>query len=90
KNALQLIDFQAVASKSGAGTIQNTPVSGWYSSDLGSSAFTYINLTGITQFRLRFKIDDNDDQDADYLKFYSGNHATISLRPLLVMKYYVP
>ena len=90
KNALQLIDFQAVASKSSAGTIQNTPGSGWYSSDLGSGVFIYINLTGITQFRLRFKIDDNDDQDADYLKFYSGNQATISLRPLLVMKYYVP
>jgi hypothetical protein len=89
-NALQLTDFQAAASKSNAGTIQNTPVSGWYSSNLGSSAFTYINLTGITQFRLRFKIDDNDDLGADYLKFYSGNHATISLRPLLELKYIVP
>jgi alpha-tubulin suppressor-like RCC1 family protein len=89
-NALQLIDFQAAASKNAAGTIMNTPSSGWYPVTFNSSVFTYINLTGVTQFRLRFAIDDNNDNGADYLKFYSGNYSNVSLRPLLVIEYYVP
>jgi len=89
-NALQLTDFQAAASKNAAGTIKNTPSSGWYSLTFNSSAFTFINLTGVTQFRLRFAIDDNNDNGADYLKFYSGNYSIISLHPLLVIEYYVP
>jgi len=91
-NALQLTDFQAAAStsKNAAGTIRNTPSSGWYSVTFNSSAFTYINLTGVTQFRLRFAIDDNNDHGADYLKFYSGNYSSVSLHPLLVIEYYVP
>jgi alpha-tubulin suppressor-like RCC1 family protein len=89
-NALQLTDFQAAASKNAAGTIMNTPSSGWYPLTFNSSAFTYINLTGVTQFRLRFAIDDNNDHGADYLKFYSGNYSSVSLHPLLVIEYYVP
>jgi len=89
-SALQLLDFQAAASMNAAGTIKNTPSSGWYSVTFNSSAFPYINLTGVTQFRLRFAIDDNNDNGADYLKFYSGNYSSVSLHPLLVIKYYVP
>ena len=55
-----------------------------------SSAFTYINLSGVTQFRLRFAIDDNNDHGSDYLKFHSGNYSSNSLCPLLVIDYYVP
>jgi alpha-tubulin suppressor-like RCC1 family protein len=89
-NALQLTDFQAAASKNAAGTINNTPSSGWYPVTFNSSAFPYINLTGVTQFRLRFALDDNNDNGADYLKFYSGDAGTASDRPLLVIEYYVP
>jgi hypothetical protein len=89
-NALQLADFQAAASKNAAGSIKNTPSSGWYSLTFNSSAFTYINLTGVTQFRLRFALDDNNDHGADYLKFFSGNYSNVSLRPLLVIEYYLP
>ena len=89
-NALQLADFQAAASKNAAGTIKNTPSSGWYSVTFNSSAFPYINLTGVTQFRLRFQLGDNDDLGADYLKFNSGNYSNVLLRPLLVIQYYGP
>jgi hypothetical protein len=51
--------------------------------------FKYINRTGVTQFRLRFALDDNNNGTADYLLFYSGNAAT-SKRPTLVIKYYAP
>jgi hypothetical protein len=89
-NALQLGDFQAVASKSAGWKITNTPVSGWYSVNFGASIFIYVNRTGITQFRLRFTKDDNNDNGADYLKFYSGNYAGITSRPQLIIEYYVP
>ena len=36
------------------------------------------------------ELDDNNDNVADYLRFYSGNAATLSVRPLLIAKYYLP
>ncbi|GEM_PF-1174368 len=86
---LQVSDFQAAASKSLIGTFGKTPVNNWYSAILNKTAFPYINLAGVTQFRLRFAKDDNDDHGADYLKFFSGNALTAS-RPVLVITYYVP
>jgi hypothetical protein len=83
-------DFQAGANKSAIGTFSSTPVSSWYSALLSNTAFPYINLTGATQFRLRFAKEDNDDMSADYMRFISGNHATVSARPTLVIEYYVP
>jgi Zn-dependent metalloprotease len=88
--ALQATDFQAAAGKLGAGMIANNPqAGGWYSARLNSTAYPYINRTGITQFRLRFQLDDDNDAIADFLRFYSGNagHAN---RPILVIEYYVP
>ena len=75
--------------KGAAGSIRNTPSGNWYSTSFSSAVFQYINLRGITQLRLRFTKDDNDDGGADYLKFYSGN-AIASYRPQLIIVYYVP
>lgn len=88
--ALQIQDFQAAANKIGGMILTNKPVNYWYSAILAAVNFPYINKTGITQFRLRFKLDDNNDKGADYLKFFSGNYGTASLRPQLIIKYYVP
>jgi hypothetical protein len=88
--ALQALDFQAAASKLAAITIKNAPVSGWYSGTMASTSFDTINKTGVTQFRLRFTKDDNDDRGADYLKFYSGNFLTAASRPKLIIRYYAP
>jgi hypothetical protein len=55
-----------------------------------TTSFPNINLTGTTQFRLRFQKDDNDDLGADYMKFFSGNYATASARPTLIIEYTVP
>ncbi len=87
--ALQLADFQAAANKLGVGVISKTPVVGWYQKVWTSGIFLYINKAGLTQFRLRFAKDDNDDLEADYLKFYSGN-AGDAYRPQLVVEFYVP
>jgi hypothetical protein len=56
---------------------------------LGSAAFTHIDKTGLTQFRLRFRRDDDNDSSADYLKLFSGN-APANRRPQLIIEYYVP
>jgi Tol biopolymer transport system component len=87
--ALEISDFQAPASRNSVGTIQNNPVGGWYWVLLNRTAYPYINLTGVTQFRLGFRIDDNDDRGDDYLKFYSGNAISQTDRPQLLIEYYV-
>ncbi len=86
---LQFEDFQAAASKNNIGSLPKTPVGGWYTRHWASGMFVYINKIGPTQFRLRFATDDNDDREADYLKFYSGDAAAAS-RPELILEYYVP
>jgi CSLREA domain-containing protein len=92
--ALQPADFQAAASKPAVGLLANNPqAGGWYWSTL--KAFTYpyypyINRTGITQLRLRFQTDDDNDAVADFLRFYSGNATIAANRPVLVIEYYVP
>jgi hypothetical protein len=92
-SALQLTDFNfndATNCKLLAGTFGSTPTSGWYSVNLTSAGRAKVNLTGLTQFRLRFYKDDNDDGAADYWRFYSGNSTNASLRPTLIIEYYVP
>lgn len=88
--SLQLTDFQAPADMSSVGTIQNNPVSGWYWAMLDSRAFPYINLSGVTQVRLGFQLDDNDDLGEDSIRFYSGDSPQQSDRPHLRIEYYVP
>jgi hypothetical protein len=45
------------------------------------------NVGGVTQFRLRFTLDDNNNNRADYMTYYSGN-GTITVRPRLVIEYH--
>jgi hypothetical protein len=88
-SALQINDFQAGASKLKVGKFRNRLYSGWYKSVLYTGARPYINKTGLTQLRLRFLLDDNNDNDADFLKLYSGN-AVFAKRPQMIVKYYIP
>jgi len=89
-SALQPSDFQAAASQDAIGAILNTPVENWYAVTLDKTALSYINLTGVTQFRLRFQIANNNDQGADTIKFFSGDYSPSSNRPILQVEYYVP
>lgn len=88
--ALQASDFQAPASLYNAAVILNNPVGGWYWVSLDSKSFSAINLQGVTQFRLGFQTDDDNDKRDDYLTFFSGNYSVKSARPQLSLKYYVP
>ncbi|MBI3150564.1 MAG: DUF5123 domain-containing protein [Chloroflexi bacterium] len=86
---LQLNDFKAIPSRNSAFFFTNTKLGNWFYQSLNSTNFQYINLNGVTQFRLRFAKDDNNDLGADFLKIYSGN-AGVSNRPQLIIEYYVP
>lgn len=89
-NALQVSDFQAPANLTAGGIVQNNPVGGWYWAVMSPDALTFINRAGVTQFRLAFALDDNDDLGADYLTFFSGDAEDQGDRPHLLVDYYVP
>jgi predicted outer membrane repeat protein len=89
--ALKASDFQAAGSKT-VGPLKAAPVSNWYSLNLTPGS-PYINklttASGLTQIRLRFKLDDNNNSTANYLSLYSGNVAAAN-QPQLIIEYYVP
>jgi hypothetical protein len=87
--SLQYSDFQAPSSRDIVGVIQNNPFVNWYWTNLDPSAYPFINLTGTTQFRLRFQLDDDDDQSDDFIKFYSGDYSSAGGRPQLLVEYYL-
>ncbi|MCQ3939120.1 MAG: hypothetical protein DPW18_19055 [Chloroflexi bacterium] len=87
--ALQLSDFRAAGS---AGAVQERLTAQtypWYTAVLGSTNLKYVNKYGVTQFRLRFTLGDNDDMSADHLKLFTGE-AAASNRPVLLVTYFVP
>ncbi len=89
--ALALGDFKVTASKT-YGPFNTTLTGGWYNLNL-TPGKNYINKlgtnSGLTQIRVRFKLDDNNNAIANYLKIYSGN-APAASRPQLIIEYYVP
>jgi hypothetical protein len=90
-SALQTSDFQTTANAS-YGPFILTPVGGWYSINLtGASAFINKLATGsgLTQIRLRFKLNNNNNAIANYLSLYSGE-APVGSQPQLVIMYTVP
>jgi len=87
---LVISDFQAAAGKPSVATFAVTPVNNWYSAAIGSAGYPYINLAGTTQFRLRFATDDNDNNTADFMRFFSGDYTSASARPALIIQYYIP
>jgi len=86
---LESIDFQAAASRGLVGAFGTAPVSGWYVAQLNKTSFPHFNVTGYTQFRLRFTKDDDNDFAADHVRFYSGNSGDTN-KPVLILRYYVP
>ena len=88
-SALEVGDFQATASASAVGHFSSISA-GWYQVVLPASDFTYVNLSGLTQFRLRFSTASNNNHVADYDSFYAGDATTAANRPALIVQYYLP
>ncbi len=91
--ALELADFQATGVRV-TGPFKPTPAGAVYKISLPSGAYPYINKlatdNGLTQLRLRFALDDNNDAVANFISFCSGNHVTAANRPTLLIEYYMP
>lgn len=91
-SGLQTTDFQAAPSR----TIdpgKTTAISAVYSLNLtnGRASINIFDTSnGLTQIRLRFGADDNNDSIANYLNLYSGNTTVAEDRPQLVITYTVP
>jgi hypothetical protein len=88
--AVQLTDFRAAASRANAGGIPNLPVNNWYTKTWTGIILPYINTSGLTQLRLRFQLDDDNNSTADYIAFFSGDYGVAADRPQLVIEYYLP
>ncbi len=86
--SLEAIDFSSPAGL-GSSIEQMISLGSVSTTLLSSNNLKFINKYGVTQFRVRFSKDDNDDRGADYVKFFSGN-STDSNRPQLTVTYYVP
>ena len=86
---LALADFGSAASANGAGTVTNQNLGGYYYGSFTSLATfaNNINRAGVTQLRLRFFKDDNDNNINNYIAFFSGNHANLNYRPKLIIDY---
>jgi len=87
---LGLDDFNAAASLGAAGSVGKTPNNGVYTGSISTSGLAYINKTGTTQLRLRFQKDDNNNNIADYLAFFSGDASNAENRPVLQVTYFMP
>jgi hypothetical protein len=86
---LQTADFSAAVSMGALRDRFTTLTFTWYAASLRTSNLKLINKAGITQLRLLFSKDDNDDLSADYLKFFSGNSIDAN-KPQFAITYYVP
>lgn len=86
--ALQVADFGVAPSAKNAVGIFNGPISNWYNASLNATGLGTLNKTGLTQFRLRFAIDDNNNHKANMILFNSGNAP--SGQPELIIIYTLP
>ena len=87
-NALQSSDFQAAATAVAAAVMPDAPNQGDISEGvLNAAGLAAINVTGRTQVRIYFEIDDNDDGGNDNAGFYSGDNSNASRHPQLEITY---
>jgi glucose/arabinose dehydrogenase len=88
--ALESIDFQSTATKSGAGAVSPLPSSGWYTGSIYKANLPSINRYGATQIRLRFATSTNNNSISNFANFASGNAASSADYPQLIIQYYIP
>ena len=86
--ALESSDFQATATAVAAATLSNALADGdWSEGLLDANGRAAVDLTGTTQMRLYFDLDDNDDGNSDQMGYYAANNNSASNRPQLVVTY---
>jgi hypothetical protein len=88
--ALEIMDFQAAANLNAVASFVSVPGGNWFRASLSADALAKINLTGHTQFRVRYAIGDDDDGAADYFAFACGDAVKARSRPVLRVTYRLP
>ncbi|MFL6235120.1 MAG: M14 family zinc carboxypeptidase [Thermoanaerobaculia bacterium] len=85
---LQTGDFQAAATAVQAASLSNAANNlDWSEGSLNAAGLAAVNKTGTTQLRVYFNLDDDNDRNADYIGYYSGDTTTSANRPQLVVTY---
>jgi hypothetical protein len=87
---LQASDFQAFATASRVATLSNPAVDGAISiANLNASGLEALNKGGLTQMRIYFSMPYTDDNNSDYIGFYSGEtNNPLANRPVLEVIYF--
>jgi S-formylglutathione hydrolase FrmB len=86
--ALEGDDLTASATASGVGTLGNAPADGsWSEATLNEAGRSAIHKFGRTQFRIGFALGADADRTGDFVGWFSGENATSSHRPQLVVVY---
>ncbi len=81
-------DFEAPATATGVVTLSTVTANGELSTGtLNAAGLAAVNLAGVTQFRLAFDVDDDDDGRNDYVSFFSGEDSDSANQPQLVVTY---
>lgn len=84
---LELTDFRALGTASKVGFFNSTPVASWFTAALNGTGLSDMSKVGLTQMRLYFNLDDNNDYQNNSLKFSTGGTA---YAPVLVITYHLP
>ena len=86
--SLQNSDFEAAATASSVATMSSPASNGDFSEgSFNAAGLAAINLSGRTQTRVSFTLDDNDDGGDDYMGFRSGDDNSAANHPQLVVTY---
>jgi len=86
--ALEAGDFEAAPTAAGVAALSTPAADGdWAEGLLNAAGLTAVNRTGLTQVRLYFSLDDDDDGSADFVTFRSGEDADVASRPQLIVVY---
>jgi hypothetical protein len=89
--ALVASDFTAAATASEAAVLSEPPPSGGLATaELNAAGLAAIHLTGTTQLRIRFAIDDDNDNSSDDRAFWATEAVGASNRPKLTIEYVRP
>lgn len=87
---LESTDFEAPATSIKVAHVVRIGTTSSYKAKLNPAGRLRINRKGITQFRLCFALDDNDDMSNDFVRFFSSDVSHPGKRPSLRVVYYVP
>jgi exo-beta-1,3-glucanase (GH17 family) len=87
--ALTASDYQAGEDCLTAGSLAGQAGNAWFVAQFPKQALSVINLTGITQVRLRSDRDYRDNLKPNYIVFYGGESPPADA-PVLVVKYRLP